>query len=174
MTSSRSSHWDGVERPIKAWNQDQDLRSAFRNSTVWVYERFARQLGDKREINYMRKIAYGNAVTGSCKPFWVEGDLAISANERVYKLLLSMGAPGKSGSWFVSFSCRRPVPSWSKLKPKVLAALNQFLSKPRDLTRMQVSDRFELDFCRAGAEHKTVFVPGGYSDYDAHDSRPHA
>jgi beta-lactamase class D len=54
-----------------------------RNSTVWVYERFARQLGDKRETHYMRKIGYGNAVASGGKPFWVEGDLAISANEQI-------------------------------------------------------------------------------------------
>ena len=75
--------WDGVKRPIEAWNEDQDLRSAMRNSTVWVYERFARQLGDKRETDYMRKIGYGNAVTAGGKPFWVEGNLAISANEQI-------------------------------------------------------------------------------------------
>jgi len=75
--------WDGVKRPIEAWNQDQDLRSAMRNSTVWVYERFAVQLGDKRETDYMRKIGYGNAAVGTAKPFWVEGDLAISANEQI-------------------------------------------------------------------------------------------
>lgn len=75
--------WDGVKRSIAAWNEDQNLRSAMRNSTVWVYEIFARRLGDAREIGYMRKIAYGNAVAGGSKPFWVEGDLAISANEQI-------------------------------------------------------------------------------------------
>jgi beta-lactamase class D len=75
--------WDGVKRSTEAWNEDQDLRSAMRNSTVWVYERFARQLGDKREADYMRKIGYGNAVTAGGQPFWVEGDLAISANEQI-------------------------------------------------------------------------------------------
>jgi beta-lactamase class D len=75
--------WDGVKRPIEAWNEDQNLRSAMRNSTVWVYERFARQLGDEREAAYMRKIGYGNAVSTGEKPFWVEGDLAISANEQI-------------------------------------------------------------------------------------------
>ena len=75
--------WDGIKRSTEAWNEDQNLRSAMRNSTVWVYERFARQLGDAREIEYMRKIAYGNAVAGGSKPFWVEGDLAISANEQI-------------------------------------------------------------------------------------------
>jgi beta-lactamase class D len=54
-----------------------------RTSTVWVYERFARQLGDKRETDYMRKNGYGNAVTEGGRPFWVEGDLAISANEQI-------------------------------------------------------------------------------------------
>ncbi len=75
--------WDGVERALDAWNKDQDLRSAMRNSTVWVYERFARQLGDRREADYMRRIGYGNAVTSGGKPYWVEGDLAISANEQI-------------------------------------------------------------------------------------------
>lgn len=75
--------WDGIKRSTEAWNEDQNLRSAMRNSTVWVYERFARQLGDAREIEYMRKIAYGNAVAGGSKPFWVEGELAISANEQI-------------------------------------------------------------------------------------------
>nr|ALG03686.1 beta-lactamase [uncultured bacterium] len=75
--------WDGIRRPIEAWNDDQNLRSAMHNSTVWVYERFAQQLGDMREVEYMRQIGYGNAVTDGAKPFWVEGDLAISANEQI-------------------------------------------------------------------------------------------
>ncbi len=54
--------WDGVQRSIEAWNGDQNLRSAMRNSTVWVYEGFARKLGDAREAAYMRNIAYGNAL----------------------------------------------------------------------------------------------------------------
>ncbi len=75
--------WDGVKRSTAAWNVDQNLRSAMRNSTVWVYERFAKELGDARESAYLRKIEYGNAVTTGDKPFWVEGDLAISAFEQI-------------------------------------------------------------------------------------------
>ena len=75
--------WDGIKRPNEAWNEDQNLRSAMRNSTVWVYEGFARQLGDAREVAYMRKIGYGNSDAGGEKPFWVEGRLAISANEQI-------------------------------------------------------------------------------------------
>jgi beta-lactamase class D len=75
--------WDGVKRSVASWNEDQNLRSAMRSSTVWVFEGFARQLGDNRETSYLQKIAYGNALSGGGTPFWVEGDLAISANEQV-------------------------------------------------------------------------------------------
>jgi beta-lactamase class D len=61
--------WDGVKRSTVAWNEDQTLRSAMRNSTVWVYEGFARQLGDKREVDYLRKIGYGNAAITGDQPF---------------------------------------------------------------------------------------------------------
>lgn len=75
--------WDGVERSVPVWNADQTLRSAMRNSTVWVYEGFARQLGAQRERAYLQKIAYGNAAVSGAQPFWVEGDLAISAYEQI-------------------------------------------------------------------------------------------
>jgi beta-lactamase class D len=75
--------WDGVKRWLDEWNQDQTLRSAMRNSTVWVYEHFASSLGDAREADYLQKIGYGNASVAGEAPFWVEGDLAISANEQL-------------------------------------------------------------------------------------------
>lgn len=75
--------WDDVKRAPEVWNADQDLRSAMRNSTVWVFERIAGQLGPERETAYLRKINYGNAVATGAAPFWVEGDLAISAHEQV-------------------------------------------------------------------------------------------
>ncbi len=75
--------WDGVQRRVPAWNADQDLRSAMRNSALWVYERFARKLGEKREAAYLRKTGYGNARATGKEPFWVDGGLAISAFEQV-------------------------------------------------------------------------------------------
>lgn len=75
--------WDGVQRASKVWNADQDLRSAMRNSTVWVFERIAVQLGTEQEIAYLSKIDYGNALVSGEAPFWVEGDLAISAHEQI-------------------------------------------------------------------------------------------
>lgn len=75
--------WDGVKRSPEAWNADQDLRSAMRNSTVWVYERFAKLIGTERETVYLRRTKYGNAAATGEAPFWIEGDLAISANEQI-------------------------------------------------------------------------------------------
>lgn len=75
--------WDGIQRAIPAWNRDQTLRSAVRDSAVWVFEGFARQLGTAREETYMKKIGYGNCLAAGKNPFWVEGDLAISAQEQI-------------------------------------------------------------------------------------------
>lgn len=75
--------WDRRERPIAAWNRDQDLRSALRESTVWVYERFAEQLGEAREAAYLQRIGYGNRRTDGAAPFWIEGELAISAEQQI-------------------------------------------------------------------------------------------
>jgi beta-lactamase class D len=76
--------WDGTQRDIESWNRDQDLRSSMRNSTVWVYQQFARELGEERERHYLRKIGYGNAdPSGGVDTFWLSGNLRISAEEQV-------------------------------------------------------------------------------------------
>jgi beta-lactamase class D len=55
-----------------------------RNSTVWVYQQFARELGEERERNYLRRINYGNAdPAGGVDQFWLSGNLRISAEEQV-------------------------------------------------------------------------------------------
>ncbi len=77
-------NWDGIERPFPSWNRDQDLRSAIHSSTVWVYQLFARQLGEERESEYLSKIGYGNADTsGGIERFWLDGGLRISALEQI-------------------------------------------------------------------------------------------
>lgn len=75
--------WDGVKRPVESWNQNQNLRSSMRNSAVWVYQKFAREIGAEREGLYLRKINYGNADPSGADPFWVEGNLSISAREQI-------------------------------------------------------------------------------------------
>ena len=76
--------WDGVKRGYSPQNQDQNLRSAMRNSAIWVYDIFAAQLGEKKSTNYLKKIAYGNAdATTAQGSYWIEGKLAISAFEQI-------------------------------------------------------------------------------------------
>jgi len=76
--------WDGVPRNFAGHNQDQNLRSAMRNSTIWVYEQFAKEIGEDRARDYLRKLNYGNA-DPSCAhgDYWVEGKLALSAFEQI-------------------------------------------------------------------------------------------
>jgi beta-lactamase class D len=76
--------WDGVKRGYSPHNQDQNLRSAMRNSAVWVYDIFAKQLGEKKSGNYLKKIAYGNADSSTVQgSYWINGKLAISAHEQI-------------------------------------------------------------------------------------------
>lgn len=76
--------WDGETRWVDAWNSDQNLRSSMRNSVVWVYQHFAREIGEVREREYLEKIDYGNAdPSGGIERFWIEGDLKISALEQI-------------------------------------------------------------------------------------------
>lgn len=76
--------WDGEKRWLDAWNRDQDLRSSMRNSVVWVYQQFARQIGESRERQYLESIDYGNAdPSGGVDRFWLDGNLEISAVEQI-------------------------------------------------------------------------------------------
>ena len=75
--------WDGKVRDIEPWNHDQDLRSSMRYSVVWVYQQFAREIGTEKEGVYLRKINYGNADPSGADPFWVDGNLRISAEEQI-------------------------------------------------------------------------------------------
>ncbi len=76
--------WDGIQRFIPAWNRDQDMRSAFRNSTVWFYQELARRTGEERLKKMMEREQYGNSdVSGGVDRFWLNGGLRISADEQI-------------------------------------------------------------------------------------------
>lgn len=75
--------WDGVKRSYPAWNADQDLRSSMRHSAVWVYEEFANKIGIEQEREYLEKTNYGNADPSGAAPFWIDGNLLISAHQQV-------------------------------------------------------------------------------------------
>ncbi|QHV01164.1 class D beta-lactamase [Synechocystis sp. CACIAM 05] len=79
--------WDGVERDFAPHNQDQTLRSAMRNSAVWVYEIFAAEIGEAKAREYLTQIDYGNADPSTSKgAYWIDGALTISAQEQIHFL----------------------------------------------------------------------------------------
>jgi len=76
--------WDSVKRRIPAWNQDQDLKSAFKNSTIWYYQELARRVGGKRMKYWLDKADYGNADTsGGIDKFWLTGGLRITPEQQI-------------------------------------------------------------------------------------------
>lgn len=76
--------WDGVVRSYPPHNQDQNLRTAIRNSALWVFEIVAKEIGEPRAKNYLELISYGNADPSTdAGAYWVEGNLAVSAIEQV-------------------------------------------------------------------------------------------
>jgi len=76
--------WDGVERTVRAWNQDQNLKSAFKSSCVWCYQLFARNIGFEKYNAYLKKLHYGNEKTApDVERFWLDGELRITAYEQI-------------------------------------------------------------------------------------------
>ena len=76
--------WNGVKHGYRLHNRDQTLRSAMRYSTVWVFDEFARQLGEAKSRQYLEQIDYGNTdPRTSSGSYWIDGKLAISAHEQL-------------------------------------------------------------------------------------------
>jgi beta-lactamase class D len=81
---NQSFKWDGQERQVDAWNRDHTFRSALKYSVVWVYQEIARQVGEQREAEFVRKFAYGNEdVSGGVDHFWLDGALRITALQQI-------------------------------------------------------------------------------------------
>ncbi len=76
--------WDSVKRWVPSWNLDQDLKSAFKNSTVWYYQELARRVGGERMKYWLDKSNYGNADTsGGIDKFWLTGGLRITPEQQI-------------------------------------------------------------------------------------------
>lgn len=76
--------WDSVIRRIPAWNKDQDLKTAFKNSTVWYYQELASRVGGEQMKYWLEKANYGNADTlGGIDKFWLTGGLRISPEQQI-------------------------------------------------------------------------------------------
>lgn len=76
--------WDSVVRQNAKWNSDQDLKTAFKNSTVWYYQELARRIGGEQMQYWLSKANYGNADTsGGIDQFWLTGGLRISPQQQI-------------------------------------------------------------------------------------------
>jgi beta-lactamase class D len=76
--------WDGIKRAVPAWNQDQDMRDAIKNSTVWFYQELARRIGQDRMQRFVNRANYGNRnIKGGIDHFWLDGSLRITAKKQI-------------------------------------------------------------------------------------------
>jgi beta-lactamase class D len=85
--------WDGINKDffgakMDIWNKDTDLKTAYKNSTVWFYVEIAKRLGKKKYKKYLKKCTYGNLnFTEHGTDFWNYGDYGISPKEQIEFLI---------------------------------------------------------------------------------------
>lgn len=76
--------WDGEKRFYDAWNQDLNLKDAFKYSAVWFYQELARRIGEEKMQHYININHYGNEdISGGIDRFWLDGGIRISADEQI-------------------------------------------------------------------------------------------
>ncbi|MBA3683128.1 MAG: class D beta-lactamase [Bacteroidetes bacterium] len=76
--------WDSVVRDNVKWNKDHDLKTAYKNSTVWYYRELARRVGGKQMKYWLDKAQFGNADTsGGIDLFWLRGGLRITPQQQL-------------------------------------------------------------------------------------------
>jgi len=76
--------WDSIVHENENWNKDHDLKTAFRNSTVWYYQELARRVGGEQMKFWLNRANFGNAdTTGGIDMFWLTGGLRISPKEQI-------------------------------------------------------------------------------------------
>jgi beta-lactamase class D len=75
--------WDSVKRNPQ-WDKDHDLKTAYKNSTVWYYQELARRVGGERMKHWLDTADFGNADTsGGIDKFWLTGGLRITPEEQI-------------------------------------------------------------------------------------------
>jgi beta-lactamase class D len=85
--------WDGkpkkhLGKVIEIWNKDTDLKTAYKNSTVWFFVEVARRIGRLRYQHILKEIAYGNNdFREQGIDFWNYGDFAISPKDQIAFLI---------------------------------------------------------------------------------------
>ena len=78
--------WDGIQRPFPGWNQDLNMREAFKVSAVWFYQILARRIGYERMKAGVIGANYGDRNIGdpaNIDQFWLSGPLKITPEEQI-------------------------------------------------------------------------------------------
>ncbi|MCB9230525.1 MAG: class D beta-lactamase [Bacteroidia bacterium] len=80
--------WDGEKRWSPDWNQDLNLKDAYKYSALWVYQEIARRIGPAEYVCMMNCTHYGNMRTGGkVDEFWINDTLQISPGEQIIFLV---------------------------------------------------------------------------------------
>jgi beta-lactamase class D len=87
ITPTAKVKWDGTPQPVSSWQQDMDLKSAFRDSVGWWQAKIAQGLGADGVKQQLKRLGYGNGDVGSqISSFWMGpaqgGQLGISTREQ--------------------------------------------------------------------------------------------
>ncbi len=85
--------WDGRPKThfgieVKAWERDTDLKTAYRNSTVWFYVKASEKIDREKYREMLRAIDYGNNdLSEKSSDFWNYGNFAISPLNQIEFLI---------------------------------------------------------------------------------------
>ncbi len=75
--------WNGVEWIVPACNADQTLATALARSCVPIFAELGRKVGDERLNASLKALGYGNHDASGGYPYWLNGNLRISALEQI-------------------------------------------------------------------------------------------
>ncbi|WP_262915049.1 penicillin-binding transpeptidase domain-containing protein [Niabella ginsengisoli] len=81
--------WDGVKRPIEAWNKDLNMYQAFRASAVPYYQEVARRIGKDTMQFWLDSLQYGagkdkkNYKISTIDTFWLDNSLKITPDQNL-------------------------------------------------------------------------------------------
>ncbi len=98
ITQGTIFKWDGKDRGLSAWNQDQTPQVWLKNSTVWVSQELTPKLGMKKIKCYLNKFNYGNqnfsgdpGKNNGLTNAWLSSSLKISAAQQLAFLKALIG-----------------------------------------------------------------------------------
>lgn len=76
--------WDGIVRPVAAWNKDLSMYEAFRVSAVPYFQEVARRIGKDTMQFWLDSLAYGSKkIRGPIDSFWLNNTLKITPDEQL-------------------------------------------------------------------------------------------